>query len=143
MAEAIYTFDGKPVTRLGLEKFTGETVFTFDWMRTASCTIVGLPGVGKSSLAESMLWQDVARGYACIVIDPARDLIDNIVAELPEEALEKTYILDMSDEDFPFGVNVFALSREEAQVVALRQAALDRVLQVMLRLFPGEGRTLL
>src|SRR5712691_3114851 len=135
--------DGKPGTRLGLEKFRGLTVFTFDWMRTASCTIVGLPGMGKSSLVESMVFQDVSKSYGCIVLDPARDLIDNIVAELPVEALEKTYILDMSDEAFPFGVNVFALSRQEAQDVTLRQAALDRVLQVMLRLFPGEGRTLL
>lgn len=76
--------------------------------RYAGTYIMGTQGYGKSGLIENMALQDIEAGKAVVLIDPHGDLVDNCVAGMSPQAAERTYVLDMLDEDFPFGVNVFA-----------------------------------
>src|SRR5713226_5708302 len=106
--------------------------------------VVGVQGVGKSSFLEQLIYQDICKGNtAVIAIDPARDLIDHIIAQIPESSLSRTYLLDLSDIDFPFGLNMFALSEAEARDIRLRQMSIDRVVRAFEKLFDGELRMML
>jgi hypothetical protein len=68
-------------------------------------------------------------GEAIVGVDSHGDLADNCVAALPAKRLKQTYVLDMLDEEYPFGINLFGLSgkprthKEKAQ-------AIDRVMHV-------------
>ena len=75
--------------------------------RYAGTYVIGIQGSGKSSLLENQIEHDIICGNAVVVIDPHGDLADHTLAALPDAALPRTYILDMTDEEYPFGVNIF------------------------------------
>ncbi|KRQ15369.1 ATP-binding cassette domain-containing protein [Bradyrhizobium manausense] len=45
--------------------------------------IIGKTGTGKSTLLEMMALQDIERGNGLALIDPHRDLVERIVAQVP------------------------------------------------------------
>ena len=53
------------------------------------------------------------------------------------------YLLDLSDIDFPFGLNLFDVSENLRSDMLGLPMAVDRVMHVFERLFPGESRMLL
>ncbi len=73
-------------------------------------------------------------GNAVIVLDPHDDLIRNCIGKLPEERLFNTYILDMQDEEYPFGLNVFS-GLNLTNSIALGQA-IERVMHIFEVLWP-------
>lgn len=75
--------------------------------RYAGTYVIGIQGSGKSSLLENQIEHDIICGNAVVVIDPHGDLADHTLAAPPDAALPRTYILDMTDEEYPFGVNIF------------------------------------
>src|SRR2546421_1580072 len=96
-----------------------------------------------------------------IVADPHEDLVDRCLHNVPPFRLPDTYVLDMRDEQFPFGVNVFhtgPLPDEMARTEAaqrirhifdvlwedvLKQANLPRYLDNAIEVFlANPGRTL-
>lgn len=72
--------------------------------------IVGVQGMGKSSLLEQIVYQQMQRDEAIIVIDPHGDLVDSIMAHMPESKLAKTFLLDLKDRAYPFGLSAFSCS---------------------------------
>ncbi len=68
---------------------------------------LGRPGYGKSGLLQNCIASDIAAGEAVIVEDPHGDLIDACLHYVPPMRLKDTYLLDMEDEAYPFGVNLF------------------------------------
>src|SRR5437899_4838100 len=62
---------------------------------------------------------------------------------MPEEHVKMTFLLDVADVEYPWALNIFALSPREALDVKLRQRAIDRILRVFEKLFPSESRMLL
>jgi hypothetical protein len=93
---------------LGYHPNTGDVLLVSDTDRYAGMRILGKAGYGKSGLLEWMIHQDAVHGNAVIVIDPHSDLVTKCIAGLPVTDAARTYLLDMEDEDYPFGVNVFA-----------------------------------
>ena len=93
---------------LGYHPGTGDVLLVSDTDRYAGMRILGKAGFGKSGLLEWMIHQDAVNGNAVIVIDPHSDLVTKCIAGLPVTDAARTYLLDMEDEDYPFGVNVFA-----------------------------------
>src|SRR2546430_13118490 len=71
--------------------------------------LLGVQGVGKSTLLESLILQQIAHNESVIAIDPHGDLIREIIARMPPRRLQDTYLLDLeAAREFPFGMNLFA-----------------------------------
>lgn len=114
--------------KLGDQPETRDELLIPDAGRYAGTYVLGVQGVGKSGLLENLIAQDAAAGRAVIVIDPHGDLTKNCIAQLPPACLERTYLLDMEDEEYPFGVNVFAHAK---LTTSLAQAqAVDRLMHI-------------
>lgn len=73
---------------------------------------VGSSGSGKSTLLLSMAIQEVEQGNGFAVLDPHGDLIDDIVARIPESRARDVVLFDPSDETFPIGFNVLSAHSE-------------------------------
>ena len=68
--------------------------------------IIGATGTGKSTLIANMILQDIAKGTGITLLDPHGDLVDDIIARIPEHRLQDVVLLDPSDIDFPIGLNI-------------------------------------
>src|SRR6266487_5271158 len=89
-------------TILGEDTQTGVQIEIDDVSRCSGCYVIGTQGVGKSSLLDSMIYQDIDKNYPVIVLDPHGQLIENIVSRMPQKHLARTYLLDITDETYPF-----------------------------------------
>jgi len=81
--------------------------------RSSHMYVVGLTGKGKSKFLEHCIYQDIANGRGCGVIDPHSDLIDDLLNLLlakgvlnKPEILERIIYVDPSRTDYivPFNV---------------------------------------
>src|SRR6266568_2047556 len=113
---------------LGIDIKTRKMVRVSGVDRQSGMYVLGVPGVGKSSMLETIIYQDICKGYPVIVLDPHGDLIEHVIAQMPAERLKDTYLLDMEDEAFPFGVNVFTGKKNQTGVEQAR--SVDRVMHV-------------
>lgn len=93
---------------------------------------VGPTGVGKSSLLAQMAIQDATSGYGLCLIDPKGDLVETILARLPEAVANRVIVLDPSQTDRPVGMNVLAVASANEHA---RELAADRVLHVFRDLY--------
>jgi hypothetical protein len=73
---------------------------------------VGATGTGKSTLLLSMITQDVAAGRGVLLLDPHGDLVDGVLARIPESRLDDVALIDPADKDFPVGFNLLAAQTE-------------------------------
>ena len=67
--------------------------------------LLGPTGVGKSTLIACLVLDDLAAGRGAVVIDPKGDLIEEILARIPEGAEDRVDLLDPLDPSPP-GLNV-------------------------------------
>ncbi len=67
---------------------------------------VGKTGVGKSTLFENMIIQDINDGRGCGYIDPHGDTIEKILKRIPAHRKEDVVLIDPSNEKMPVGINV-------------------------------------
>lgn len=102
------------------------TVPTVD--RYAGTYVLGVQGVGKSGLLENLIAQDAEGGNAIIVIDPHGDLIAHVLSQLPPHRTADTYLLDMEDEAYPFGINLFYTEKLSSSVA--KTWAVDRLMHI-------------
>lgn len=98
---------GKPLT------FIGET----NWRdmrkpfgirpadRRAHTYVIGKTGVGKSSLIEAMVHQDVLSGHGLALFDPHGDLAERVNAWMPDSRKRDLIYLNVPDPEQPFGFN--------------------------------------
>lgn len=70
--------------------------------------ILGASGSGKSTLLLNLILQDLEHGEGLAVLDPHGDLIEDILARVPEHRLEDIVLFDPSDADWPVGFNVLS-----------------------------------
>jgi hypothetical protein len=70
--------------------------------------IIGASGTGKSTLLFNLLQQDIQNGEGLAVLDPHGDLIDRILAVIPENRIHDVVLVDLSDADFPVGFNILS-----------------------------------
>jgi DNA helicase HerA-like ATPase len=89
--------------------------------------VVGATGSGKSTLLANLALADMAAGRGVVVIDPKGDLVDDLLARLPEQALGRLVLIDPKETEAPPALNV--LGGEPAEV------AVDHVVSVFARIF--------
>ena len=70
--------------------------------------VVGASGTGKSTFLLNMILQDIDSGEGVAVLDPHGDLIDQILARIPESRIEDVILIDPADEEFPVGFNILS-----------------------------------
>ena len=68
--------------------------------------ILGKTGSGKSTLLANLVLQDAEAGRAGLVIDPRGDLITDILARLPEHAINRVVLFDPDDNAAPPRLNL-------------------------------------
>lgn len=119
---------------LGIHPETGDRLSVSDVDRYAGTYVLGVAGVGKSGLLESLISHDAQTGNAIIVIDPHGDLITHCLSQLPQHRLIDTYLLDMEDEAYPFGINMFHAGRLESSVA--KTGAVGRLMHIFEVLWP-------
>ena len=119
---------------LGRHPKSNDVLLLAELDRYSGLTITGKPGSGKSGLLENMITYDASVGNAVIVLDPHLDLIDHCVSSLPPQRIGDTYVLDMTDETHPFGVNIFATGELLTDID--RTQAVERILHVFEVLWP-------
>lgn len=79
--------------------------------------VIGPTGTGKSNLLGGLVVQDIETGRGVVVIEPKGDLVEDILARVPDHRREDVVILDPSD-DQPVGLNPLATFGRRADVVA-------------------------
>ena len=69
--------------------------------------LVGPTGSGKSTAMEKLILADIRAGRSVLVIDPKADLVNSILARVPEERVDDVVVIDPSD-SCPVGFNPLA-----------------------------------
>ncbi|MCH2188228.1 type IV secretion system DNA-binding domain-containing protein [Candidatus Gracilibacteria bacterium] len=68
--------------------------------------IIGKTGMGKSTLLENMVIDDIRKGRGVAVIDPHGDLAETVIGFIPKSRTNQTIIFDPSDTEWPIAFNM-------------------------------------
>jgi DNA helicase HerA-like ATPase len=80
--------------------------------------VFGATGSGKSTLLLGLATELLRTGVGGTIIDPHGDLADDILARVPEQALERVHVLRLADRAHPRGFNFLERrTPDEAQLV--------------------------
>ncbi|MBI3336844.1 type IV secretory system conjugative DNA transfer family protein [Candidatus Peregrinibacteria bacterium] len=66
---------------------------------------IGKTGMGKSTLLENMICDDIRAGKGVGVIDPHGDLIDGVLKSIPASRSNDVVLFEPADRDFPISFN--------------------------------------
>jgi hypothetical protein len=72
--------------------------------------IIGTTGTGKSTLLANLILTDIKQGLGVCLIEPHGDLTNTVLAGIPDKRLSNIIYLDMTDSEYPFGLNLFQCS---------------------------------
>ena len=87
--------------------------------RLSHIYVIGKTGVGKSTLLETLIRQDIEQGRGCALIDPHGDLVERIAGTIPKHRAADTIYFDVPDPTQPYGYNPFVqVSRGMRPLVA-------------------------
>ena len=73
--------------------------------RRAHMYILGKTGTGKSTLLETLIRQDLSYGRGFALLDPHGDLVERVLAAVPESRRDDLVYFDVSDQERPLGFN--------------------------------------
>jgi uncharacterized protein DUF87 len=93
--------------------------------------IVGPTGAGKSTLLANLIVQDMQAGSGLVVVDARGDLVNDVLAHVPDHRQDDVIVLDPSQTDRPVGFNVLAIAKGEQG----RELAVDHVLHIFQDLY--------
>lgn len=68
--------------------------------------VIGKTGMGKSTLLENMIIQDIRAGRGLAVVDPHGDLVEKVVKYIPSYRINDVVYLNPADMDFPIAFNI-------------------------------------
>ena len=91
--------------------------------------VIGKTGVGKTTLLENLIIQDIDAGRGCALIDPHGDLVERVASRVPAWRGEDLVYLDVPDPGQPYSYN--PLARVSADKQALVASGLMEVFKKM------------
>ncbi|MCX6799632.1 MAG: type IV secretion system DNA-binding domain-containing protein, partial [Candidatus Falkowbacteria bacterium] len=68
--------------------------------------IIGKTGMGKSTILENMIIDDIRAGKGIALVDPHGDLAEKVLEFIPEERINDVVYLNPADMDYPIAFNV-------------------------------------
>lgn len=68
--------------------------------------LIGKTGMGKSTILENMIIDDIRAGHGVAVVDPHGDLAEKIIEFIPEERIKDVIYFNPSDIEYPIAFNV-------------------------------------
>ncbi len=74
--------------------------------RTKHTYIIGKSGMGKSTLLENMVIQDINNGEGVCVIDPHGSMAEKLLDHIPESRIKDVIYFAPFDGEFPMGLNM-------------------------------------
>jgi hypothetical protein len=80
--------------------------------RTRHIHVIGSSGSGKSTLMLNLIKQDLNNNQGLCVIDPHGDLVDDIIANVPDNRINDVVLFDPSDAQYPIGFNILRANSE-------------------------------
>lgn len=81
--------------------------------------MIGKTGVGKSTLIETMIMQDIRAGRGCSLLDPHGDLVEKVVKAIPENRKDDLIYFNIPDAGLKLKYNPFRkISPEKRSLVA-------------------------
>jgi Type IV secretion-system coupling protein DNA-binding domain len=116
-----FNFELKPnITYFGMVQTKSEvkTFGILDEDRRKHMYILGKTGMGKSTLLENLIVQDIYNDKGLCFIDPHGDSSEYIIKRIPERRLKDLVYFNPSDLEFPIGLNILeATSGEDPYLV--------------------------
>lgn len=109
------------LTPIGKTNFRGEEIeFGIGSNdRRRHMYIIGKTWMGKSTLLENMIIDDIRKGRWVAVIDPHGDLAEAVIGNIPKSRTNATIIFDPSDKDWPIAFNMLdGVSKEHRPLIA-------------------------
>ncbi len=95
-----------------------ETIVTLDDASKLRHThIIGATGTGKSTFLVKSFLEDIRHGLGGMIQDPHGDVVDDILARIPEERLKDVVVIDPSDMDYPIGFNLLEAKTEQEKLL--------------------------
>ena len=96
------------ITVLGQTSFRGQNrtfgIYPDDQRR--HIYVIGKTGVGKSTLLENMIAQDIVNGRGVCFIDPHGDAVESLLDAIPPSRINDVVYFDPSDIDNPVAFNI-------------------------------------
>jgi hypothetical protein len=112
---------GDEVTPVGTTNFRGTSV-PFGILpndRRRHVYVIGKTGMGKSTLLENMIYDDILKGRGVGIVDPHGDLAETILSSIPKSRTNDVILFDPGDYKFPIGFNMLEqVSPELRPIVA-------------------------
>lgn len=68
--------------------------------------VIGKTGMGKSTMLENMIIQDIQNGEGLAVVDPHGDLAEKVIKYVPSHRINDVIYINPADTKFPIGFNV-------------------------------------
>ena len=96
------------LTPLGKTNFRWTNMWFGMWPddRRRHVYIIWKTGMGKSTLLENMIIDDIRKNRWVAVIDPHGDLAETVIGFIPKSRTNQTIIFDPSDTDWPIAFNM-------------------------------------
>lgn len=88
-----------------------------DESRLRHTHIIGVTGVGKSTLIANMILEDAHQGNGCAIFDPHGDIVEDILLRIPDHRKNDVIIIDPSDSEFPIGFNLLGAKTDAEKIV--------------------------
>ena len=67
--------------------------------------LLGQTGVGKSTMIKTMINQDILHGRGCVLLEPHGDLVEQVLALIPESEQHRLVYIDATDHACNLGYN--------------------------------------
>ncbi len=81
--------------------------------RLSHMYVIGKTGVGKSTLLETLAWQDFEAGRGFALVDPHGDLVEQLAERMLAKDAERVVYLNACDPWQPFGYNPLRRVRDD------------------------------
>ncbi len=98
--------------------------------------ICGEPGTGKTTVNETAIMSIIKSGGGVAVLDPHGDLVDSLIAQIPENRRKDVILFDVGDTSYPIGLNILEWETE-AELVFVKSEMLSYFNMLYLRIEQG------